>query len=163
MKAPLEGHDPWVREVLDAIRRMVRALRLTARAAERRFGLSGAQLFVLKTLAEGSALSLNELAERTSTDQSSVSVVVRRLAERGLVSRIPDPRDGRRLRIALTAKGRAIVRRAPPLAQTALLGAIHALPPEARQVLATQLEALTKRMGVSEGRAGMLFDDGGSG
>lgn len=152
-----------MREVLDAIRRLVRALRLTARAAERRFGLSGAQLFVLKTLSEGNAFSVNELAERTSTDQSSVSVVVRRLSEQGLVSRAADPRDARRVRLALTAKGRGIVRRAPPLAQAALLTALEAMPVADRETLTRLLESLNVRMGVSGERARMLFDDEGRG
>ncbi len=62
--------------MLDAIRRIVQALRESSRAAEKRVGLSGAQLFVLQTLGESPGLSLNELAERTRTHQSSVSVVV---------------------------------------------------------------------------------------
>lgn len=150
-----------VRGVLDAIRRLVRALRLTARAAERRFGLSGAQLFVLTTLAEGSALSLGELAGRTSTDQSSVSVVVRRLSDRGLVSRAADPRDARRLCLAITAKGRAVVRRAPPLAQRALIEAIEAFAGADREALARLLDALNARMGVAKEKPGLLFDEDG--
>lgn len=148
-----------MREVLDAVRRLVRALRLTARAAERRFGLSGAQLFVLKTLSEGSALSLNELAARTSTDQSSVSVVVRRLAEEGFVARAADPHDARKLRLSLTAKGRAVVRRAPPLAQSALIEAVEALPVQERAELARLLESLNGRMGVGSERPRLLFDE----
>src|SRR5215217_2732988 len=67
------GRD--VRAVLDAIRRIVRVLRVSSRAAEKQVGLSGAQLFVLHKLEDAPALSLNELADRTRTHQSSVSVV----------------------------------------------------------------------------------------
>src|SRR5580658_6655719 len=80
-----------IRVVMDALRRVVRALRLTARDAERSAGISGAQLFVLQSLADQAAASLNELAERTLTDQSSVSVVVKRLVARRLVARKPSP------------------------------------------------------------------------
>src|ERR1019366_5949434 len=68
-----------IRSVMDALRRVVRDLRLSARDAERSAGISGAQLFVLQSLAEEPASSLNVLADRTLTDQSSVSVVVNRL------------------------------------------------------------------------------------
>src|SRR4051794_8130303 len=68
-----------VRAIMDAIRRIVRVLRVSSRAAEKQVGLSGAQLFVLHKLADTPALSLNELADRTRTHQSSVSVVVQRL------------------------------------------------------------------------------------
>src|SRR5438105_26745 len=81
------------RSILDSIRRIVRALRLADRAAEKRLGLSGAQLFVLHKLAVGPALSLNELADRTLTHQSSVSVVVQRLVKRKLAARARSGKD----------------------------------------------------------------------
>src|SRR4051794_22052590 len=93
-----------VRAVLDSIRRIVRELRLSSRAAEKHVGLSGAQLFVLQKLAEGGcALSLNELADRTLTHQSSVSVVVQKLAERRLIKTFRSSQDGRRVELSLTA------------------------------------------------------------
>src|SRR4051812_1910780 len=67
------------REVLNALRQIVRSLRVSSRAAEQSVGLSGAQLFVLQCLARHSPCSVNELAVHTATDQSSVSVVVSRL------------------------------------------------------------------------------------
>ena len=73
--------------VLDAIRRLVRHLRLADRAAQGELGISGAQLFVLVELGKTGSLSLNDLAARTRTDQSSVSVVVSRLVDAGLVTR----------------------------------------------------------------------------
>ncbi|HEY7394673.1 MAG TPA: MarR family winged helix-turn-helix transcriptional regulator, partial [Gemmatimonadaceae bacterium] len=81
---------------MNSVRSIVRALRINTRAVELKMGISLAQLFVLQQLAERSADSLNELAERTATHQSSVSVVVRRLVERGLVSRTPSTTDKRR-------------------------------------------------------------------
>ncbi|HEY3667307.1 MAG TPA: MarR family winged helix-turn-helix transcriptional regulator, partial [Polyangiaceae bacterium] len=60
-----------VRQVLNALRQIVRSLRVSSRTAEQRVGLSGAQLFVLQCLARQSPCSVNELAARTATDQSS--------------------------------------------------------------------------------------------
>ena len=105
------------RAVLDAIRRIVRLLRQSARAAERRTGMSAAQLFVFQQLrSAGGALTPGELAERTLTHQSSVSVVARRLVDGGLVKRQRSPADGRRVELSLTPAGRAAVRRRPRLA-----------------------------------------------
>ena len=64
------------RDVLDSLRRIVRSLLESSRRAEQQLGITGAQLFVLEKLAAARALSLNELAERTHTHQSSVSTVV---------------------------------------------------------------------------------------
>jgi len=82
------------RAILDAVRRIVRALHESSRAAEKTLGVTGAQLFVLQTLADVPGLSLNALAEQTHTHQSSVSTVVSRLAERGLVLRAAAADDG---------------------------------------------------------------------
>src|SRR5690349_23944856 len=98
-----------VERSMNALRSIVRALRINTRAIELKMGISLAQLFVLQQLAERPASSLNELAERTATHQSSVSVVVRRLVERGLVSRTSSSSDRRRIEIAVTPAGRALL------------------------------------------------------
>src|SRR6185312_9441367 len=73
---------------VEAIRKIVRALRDSAHVAQGQTGLTGAQLFVLRVLAEHPGLSINALAERTMTHQSSVSVVAGPLDDRGLVARV---------------------------------------------------------------------------
>ena len=125
--------------VLDAIRRIVQTLRVASRDADRRFGMSAAQLFVVQRLAEGGASSLNDLAARTLTHQSSVSVVVQRLVDGGLVERTPSRHDARRVALELTAKGRALARRLPRAAQDRLIDAIETLPSAERRVLADLL------------------------
>src|SRR3982751_587504 len=82
--------------VLIAQRRIVRFLRLADRDVEAACDISAAQLFVLHTLVDKPAQSLSELAQRTLTDQSSVSTVVSRLVERGLVKRTASRADRRR-------------------------------------------------------------------
>src|SRR3989442_1394745 len=106
--SPASGGE--VTAILDSIRRIVRVLRVASRAAEKDFGLSAAQLFVLHALAEGPALSLNEVAERTRTHQSSVSVVVQRLVDRGLVVRDSVAGDARRKGLSLTPAARPLLR-----------------------------------------------------
>src|ERR1043165_2556998 len=101
--------DPSVARALNCVRSIVRALRINTRAIELKMGISLAQLFVLQQLAERPAESLNDLAERTATHQSSVSVVVRRLVDRGLVTRTSSAADKRRIQIAATPAGLAML------------------------------------------------------
>src|SRR6476469_5515570 len=68
-----------MQRVLNAFRNLVKALRLADRAGLKRRGLGAAQTFVLHELSRDAPLSINELAERTATDQSTVSVVVHKL------------------------------------------------------------------------------------
>jgi DNA-binding MarR family transcriptional regulator len=146
------------RAVLDAVRRIVRSLHESSRAAEKTLGLSGAQLFVLQTLADAPGLSLNALAEQTHTHQSSVSTVVSRLVERGLVLRAPAADDARRLELRVSAEGRRLVARAPDAAQARLIQAIGQLTPETRRTLARSMHELTRTMEL-DGRAPVMFFD----
>ena len=136
--------------VLDSIRAIVRTLRLSGRAAEQTLGVNGAQLFVLQKLAEEPADSLAELASRTRTDPSSVSVVVSRLVARGLVRREASADDARRVTISLTSSGRGLVRRVPRSAQAQLLEAAASLPPRQLRGLADCLADLVERMDADE-------------
>lgn len=144
---------------MDAFRRVVRALRVSARAAERRFGVSGAQLFVLEKLAEAPARAVDELAERTLTDQSSVSIVVTRLEERGLVLRRQSKEDARRVEIALTPAGRAVARKAPEPAQERLIAGLRRLRSTQVRSLARDLAALVRALELAGEPPGMFFED----
>jgi len=145
-----------IRTILDALRRIVRDLRLSSREAERDAGISGAQLFVLQALASGRAASLGELAARTHTDQSSVSVVVRRLTDRRLVARKASPRDARRVELSLTPAGQRMLARCPEPMQARMLAAIQRLAAPELAALTRGLGALVREMGL-EGSAPEMF------
>jgi DNA-binding MarR family transcriptional regulator len=145
--------------VLDNIRRIVRLLRLGSREAERRVGLTGAQLFVLEKLAEAKTLSVNELAERTHTHQSSVSVVAQALVDKGLIARARAADDARRLELSLTPQARALLRKAPDAAQDHLIEAIGRMPSNLRSQLARGLARLCEEAGIAGEEAQMLFAD----
>jgi DNA-binding MarR family transcriptional regulator len=146
------------RAVLDELRLLVRALRVSARGAEKRVGISGAQLFVLQTLDELGTASIGELARQTHTDPSSVSVVVSRLVARRLVNRGESRQDARRAEVRLTAKGRGVLRGSPESTQTRLIAALERMPSETRKRLARGLGQLVRQMGLS-GEPRMFFED----
>lgn len=157
--APAHESSQEAAEVMDAIRRIVRMLRLATRAAEVQSGASAAQLFVLQTLAERPATSMGDLAARTLTDPSSVSTVVARLVERGLVERRPAKDDARRMEILLTAQGRSAARKAPEAAQLRIASAVDAMAPTQRKTLARSLRALIEATGAADRSTGLAFDD----
>jgi DNA-binding MarR family transcriptional regulator len=159
MGAHLIERGADTRVILDAVRRVVGTLHKSSRAAEKAVGVSGAQLFVLQKLAESPGVSLTALAARTHTHQSSVSTVVSRLADRGLVLRSPAATDRRRLELRLSAEGRRLIGRAPDAAQTRLIQAVEQLPAARRRALAQSLLELTRAMDLADRKAVMFFDD----
>ena len=129
-----------VRRVFDALRWIVRALRLAQGGGGRGTGLSAAQSFVLHALREHGALSVGELAERTATDPSSVSVVVRKLHEKGLVGKRTSSEDHRRWMVTLTAAGTRLAEQSPTPVQQVLMGRMAQLAPDQLHTLAQLLE-----------------------
>ena len=150
---------PEIGRALVAIRRLVRTLRTTAAAVERETGLSTAQTFVLQLLRERPSESMNELAERTSTDQSSVSVVVSRLEAKGLVARHASTADARRTEVKITDRGIALMQRTPPTVQERLTHALSALPCASLHALSQELNNLIAQLGADEEPATLIFED----
>jgi DNA-binding MarR family transcriptional regulator len=149
-----------VREVLNALRQIVRSLRVSSRAAEQRVGLSGAQLFVLQCLARRSPCSVNELSARTATDQSSVSVVVSRLVRLGHVRRVTSKTDRRSVELSLSRSGRALLESAPEAAQDRLISSLSQLKKPELKALSRLLGKVVAGADASEQVPSLFFEEG---
>src|SRR5215207_7103475 len=142
MTGPTAGSRPAETDVgdltsiLNAIRILFRAIRLNNVDVERQLGISLAQLYVLEQLERYPSSSVNRLAELTRTHQSSVSVVVRKLTERGLVEKRTAVDDARRAELSLTDAGRALLAAAPKTLQARLEDALLAIGAERTRDLA---------------------------
>ncbi len=152
------GGNPAKRS-LNVFRSIVRALNINSRAIELRTGLSLAQVFVLQELDKRPSETMGELAERTATHPSSVSVVARRLTERGLATFEVDRADRRRRRLQITDVGRDVVLRAPATIQSQLIGGFGTLEPENGERLARLLEQWVTASGVDMRAPPMLLED----
>jgi DNA-binding MarR family transcriptional regulator len=126
---------------MDSLRRVVRALSASAHGVSGRGGVSGAQL-----------------AERTLARQSTVSEVVTRLVERGLVARVVSEADARRAELTLTARGRRAIAGTQTTAQERLADGLTALPHERRIALADTLDAWLVAAGLDDLAATMFFE-----
>ncbi|MEU9980877.1 MarR family transcriptional regulator [Streptomyces sp. NPDC050856] len=66
------------------------------------------QFAVLNALVDEEGLDQRTVGERVRLDRSTVAEVVSRLAGRGLVDKVRDPRDGRRSALRITDEGRRV-------------------------------------------------------
>ncbi|MDQ6801537.1 MAG: MarR family transcriptional regulator [Acidobacteriota bacterium] len=149
------------RQILNRIRQLVRSLRTFEKEAQARFGLGAAQMFILHVLGNEPELSLGELAQRTATDQSSASLAVGRLVAEKYVRRLTDAQDGRQVRLSLTKKGRALIRRAPPAAQARIMAGVQEMTARERAQLLALLDRLVAGIGAQDHRVTMLFQESG--
>ncbi len=150
-------------QAFNSLRQIVRILRIGDTAAERATGLSSAQLFILQQLTQLSAASINDLADRTLTDQSSVSTVVTRLESKGLVSRARSEADARRVMVTITEAGRQLIQEAPPTVQAQLVCVLQTMPPQALQSFVRELTHVVDALGASHEPPTLFFEDDATG
>lgn len=72
-------------------------------------GLTEQQWRVLRVLSECGPQDATELADRACLMLPSLSRIARSMSEKGLITRSPDPNDGRRQTLEITANGAGII------------------------------------------------------
>jgi DNA-binding MarR family transcriptional regulator len=78
-------------------------------------GLTYPQYLVMLALWELAPAGVGELGERLHLDSGTLTPLLKRLEAAGLVERLRDSRDERRVRVSLTAKGRSLKAKAQPV------------------------------------------------
>ena len=107
------------------------------------FGLTIPEWRVLAHMAQFDAVSVREIQARVDMDKSKVSRAAARLEATGLIEKRGDPKDRRLLDMRLTDKGRDLMARITPIAETyqaELLARIGAQAPEFRAAVLRLLE-----------------------
>jgi MarR family transcriptional regulator for hemolysin len=127
------------REILFTISDVGRLLRTYADQKARRFGQTRAQWAVLLRLERLEGLKQSDLAEDLDIQPITLTRLVDRLCDNGLIERRPDPNDRRAKRLYLTPAARPLLDRistqVEELSETVLAG----VDPDAATTLLTQL------------------------
>ncbi len=90
------------------IRLITAVRRAVTQRFRRMFDVSMIEWLVIANLAIEPSVSLTVLARNANLDTQRTSLAVARLAERDLVTRAKNPKNGRVVQVALTARGRAV-------------------------------------------------------
>ena len=107
-------------------------------------GLTYPQYLAMLVLWEGDGLMVSELGQRLCLDSGTLTPLLKRLEASGLVSRMRDAEDERRVHIHLTAAGRRLKARAAKV-PGCLLAASQCSVPELLQ-LTEQIRTLRERL-----------------
>jgi DNA-binding MarR family transcriptional regulator len=120
--------------------RLLRALRREDDGS----GLSAPRLSALSYVVVEGPLSLAELAEAEQVRPPTMSRIVDALVDRGLVTRIVDPRDRRSVRISATPAGSQLLLGGSERRVRALTGRLGKLADSERRALARGVEILER-------------------
>lgn len=124
----------------DAITRLNRRVRQTRPVGD----LTGTQLSALTSLELAGAMSPRELADTERVQPPTMTKIVAKLEERGLVQRTPHPTDGRQVILATTDTGRTMLAQFERARNEWLAGRLAELTLEERDVLERAAEILQK-------------------
>ncbi|MEO8627293.1 MAG: MarR family transcriptional regulator [Betaproteobacteria bacterium] len=125
---------------------MLQASRPQSSAVERRYGVTGAQLWALRELARQPGVRVTDLAAAMALHQSTVSNMIDKLIRKRLIRRERGDEDRRVVRLHLTVAAARVLRAAPTPGSGMLANALEGLPSSALTGLDRQLEALLSRM-----------------
>ena len=124
----------------DAITRLNRRVRQARPVGD----LTFSQLSALTSLQLAGALTPRELADVERVQPPTMTKIVGKLEERGLVARTPHPTDGRQVILAATDQGRAVYAQYERARNEWLAKALDQLTPEERDTLGHAAEILQR-------------------
>ncbi len=109
-------------------------------------GVTPRQFIVLSTVAQNEGLNQTDLVVRTGIDRSTLADIVRRMLNKGLISRTRKLHDARAYAVYITDKGREVLLEATPGAFDADQKILKALSPEQRESFLDTLHLLVENM-----------------
>lgn len=133
---------PLVLETLQKFRIIIGAVRQHSQALEAACGISGAQVWVLASIADVPDITVSQLSQALSVHVSTASNLLDKLARAGLVERIRSEEDRRVVRLRLTEAGRDILARAPRPLTGLIVDALEKMPSDALTRLDSELASL---------------------
>jgi DNA-binding MarR family transcriptional regulator len=107
-----------------------------------RSDLTRANAALLSRLATGGSLRVGELASMLGIDNSTITPQAQKLERAGLITREPDPKDGRVAVLAITDAGRQLLERVHRSRRDLLLEKLRDWTPSDRAAVAAALSRL---------------------
>jgi len=146
--------------VLVALRRLIRAADLDAKDLARQTGLTTSQLLVLELLEASGEMTVGAIAREVGLAQGTVTSLIDRLVERGLLNRRRANRDRRQVKVAVSDPGRALLAAAPTPLQRRFLDSFSRLQDWEQTSILSSLQRLAHLMGAESLEAAPVLDVG---
>lgn len=129
-------------EVAERLRPVLLRLARELRREVHHLGVTGTQASLLAVIAREPGLSLRELAESERVSGAAMTGHVDRLEKAGLVRRVRDEGDRRRVGLAITREGSALLRRVRRQRTAWLAARLAELEPETVACIDAAVEGL---------------------
>jgi DNA-binding MarR family transcriptional regulator len=141
------GELPDVLQFMQVLWAVVHGLEKTSKRMAADIGVTGPQRLVLRAVGLFPGASAGDLAALLHLHPSTLTGVLQRLTDRGLLARVPHPLDRRRAVLRLTRRGHRVNATSRGTVEAALAATLRAVSPPARRTTQRVLEALARELG----------------
>ena len=148
--ASSDNHSKYTKEIIYSIRRLMQAGELYTKELNKIYNISSAQLNCLVTLYENGPLPPSQIAKLMMVNSSTITGIIDRLEQKGLVKRMRISTDRRVITVDLTKNGKVLAENAPPPIQYKLFDGLSNVSEKEIKNIADSLLKLTDMLDVQD-------------
>jgi len=146
--------------VLIALRKVIRATDLHSKYLAKTAGLTTAQLLILQSIQNMGEVSIGEISKKISLSQATVTSILDRLVDKGLVYRERSTEDKRKVHAYLTEDAAALIKDAPAPLQERFTKQFRALNEWEQSMMISSLQRIAQMMDAEDIDASPVLDIG---
>ena len=146
----VKNNQDHVKEIVWLIRRLMQGSYIYNKELNKTYQVSAPQLSSLLALYENGPLPTSQIAKYIMVNSSTVTGIIDRLEQKGLVQRSRISTDRRVITVTLTDKGRELAEHAPPPIQEKIVEGLQKLPPHEIEKIVQALTKLTYMLDVQD-------------
>ena len=138
------------KEIIFSIRKLMQAGEFYTKELNKKYKVSAPQLNCLLSLYENGPLPPSQIAKHIMVKSSTVTGIVDRLEQKGLVKRFRNSPDRRIITIELTGLGKNLAKNAPPPIQQKIIDGLKKLSKDELDPIIFSLTKLTDMLDVQD-------------
>lgn len=145
-------------KIMQSLRRIFKAIKDYSHKVLKKYGITGPQLWVLKTISLSGSPSLGDLGRKMYLRPSTITGLIDVLERKGDVVRLRDQEDRRVVKVKLTPKGKRLARRTPNPVQGKMIYGLRGLKKEELNLIYNSVQKLVEIMEAQNAKATFFFD-----
>jgi len=152
--------DDAVSGIMQSLRRIFKAIQDYSHEVSKKYGITGPQLWVIKTISLNGKLSLGDLGKEMYLQPSTITGLIDVLEQKGYVARVRDREDRRVVKVQLTPKGQRLAEKAPNPAQGKMIYGLTKLKRRELNLIFDSIQKLVEIMEAQNTKVTFFFDQG---
>jgi DNA-binding MarR family transcriptional regulator len=147
---PLINNNYGKKEIIYSIRRLMQGSERYTKEINKKYNVSAAQVNCLLALQEYGPLPPSQIAKMILVNSSTVTGIIDRLEQKGLVERQRISQDRRVITVQLTESGKRLAENAPPPIQQKIIDGLRKLTQQEIEHIVNALNMLTNMLDVQD-------------